>query len=69
MERSNRKSILMVIASNTFRNEECSGPCKALEAAGAQVVVTCSLPEEGRMPQKVRGAVDRSIGQRVVIHQ
>lgn len=36
------KKVLMVIASNNFRDEEYSDPRKALEDAGARVTVACS---------------------------
>lgn len=36
------KNVLMVIASNNFRDEEYSEPRKALEEAGARVTVACS---------------------------
>jgi protease I len=38
----NGKKVLMVIASNNFRDEEYFEPRKALEDAGARVVVACS---------------------------
>ncbi len=36
------KNVLMVIASNNFRDEEYAEPRKALEDAGAHVTVACS---------------------------
>ncbi len=36
------KKVLMVIASTNFRDEEYSDPRKALEDAGARVIVACS---------------------------
>ena len=36
------KKVLMIIASNNFRDEEYSDPRKALEDAGARVTVACS---------------------------
>ena len=38
----NEKKVLMVIASSNFRDEEYAEPRKALEDAGARVVVACS---------------------------
>lgn len=36
------KKVLMVIASNNFRDEEYAEPRKVLEDAGARVIVACS---------------------------
>ncbi len=36
------KNVLMVIASNKFRDEEYAEPRRALEAAGARITVACS---------------------------
>ena len=38
----NGKKVLMVIASNNFRDEEYAEPRKVLEEAGARVTVACS---------------------------
>lgn len=38
----NGKKVLMVIASNNFRDEEYAEPRKTLEAAGVRVTVACS---------------------------
>jgi protease I len=42
------KKVLMVIASNNFRDEEYSDPRKALEAEGASVTVACSTLNTAR---------------------
>jgi protease I len=50
------KKVLMVIASNNFRDEEYSEPRKALEAAGARVTVASSTlnPAKGKLGMEVR---------------
>jgi protease I len=42
MKQLENKKVLMVIASNNFRDEEYVEPRKVLEAAGARVTVACS---------------------------
>ncbi len=42
------KKVLMVIASNNFRDEEYAEPRKALEAAGAQVTVASSTLQSSK---------------------
>jgi protease I len=52
----NGKKVLMVIASNNFRDEEYSEPRKALEDAGARVTVACStlITAKGKLGLEVR---------------
>ena len=42
------KKVLMIIASNNFRDEEYSDPRKSLEAEGASVTVACSTLNTAR---------------------
>jgi protease I len=50
------KKVLMVIASNNFRDEEYSEPRKTLEDAGARVTVACSTlnPAKGKLGMEVK---------------
>jgi protease I len=50
------KNVLMVIASNNFRDEEYAHPRRELEAAGARVTVACSTLNiaKGKLGLQVR---------------
>lgn len=48
MKKLEGKKVLMVIASDNFRDEEYTEPRKVLEDAGARVIVACSALDTAR---------------------
>lgn len=63
------KKVLMVIASNNFRDEEYSEPRKALEDAGVRITVACSSlnTAKGKLGLEVKPDVLISSARKVIM--